>query len=222
MSDIQAALGLAQLPKLETFWGRRRAITKAYDDAFASIPEIGRLEVKDGVRSSYHLYVSCCAPSACHARETRFWTPCNWKISVSGSTSVGCTCTPTTAIGSASSPAGSPPPSTRRIGCYRCRSIPAWTTRRSMTRSRRSARSSSDLGPSARWAHDADRLLGSARLHRQGRVGGPLRERRVVDRHPVVAQQGEYERIAAGRDAAAAVGDHAPSRERSRLGESPP
>ena len=22
---------------------------------------------------------SCCAPSACHARETRFWTPCNWK-----------------------------------------------------------------------------------------------------------------------------------------------
>jgi dTDP-4-amino-4,6-dideoxygalactose transaminase len=57
MSDIQAALGLAQLPKLETFWDRRRAITKAYDDAFASIPEIGRLEVKDGVRSSYHLYV---------------------------------------------------------------------------------------------------------------------------------------------------------------------
>ena len=57
MSDIQAALGLAQLPKLETFWDRRRAITKAYDDAFASIPEIARLEVKDGVRSSYHLYV---------------------------------------------------------------------------------------------------------------------------------------------------------------------
>src|SRR5206468_11344492 len=57
MSDIQAALGLAQLPKLETFRDRRRAITKAYDDAFASIPEIGRLEVKDGVRSSYHLYV---------------------------------------------------------------------------------------------------------------------------------------------------------------------
>ena len=57
MSDIQAALGLAQLPKLETFRDRRRAITKAYDDAFASIPEIGRLEVKDDVRSSYHLYV---------------------------------------------------------------------------------------------------------------------------------------------------------------------
>jgi len=57
MSDIQAALGLAQLPKLETFWDRRRAITKAYDDAFASIPEIARLEVKDGVRPSYHLYV---------------------------------------------------------------------------------------------------------------------------------------------------------------------
>jgi dTDP-4-amino-4,6-dideoxygalactose transaminase len=57
MSDIQAALGLAQLPKLETFWDRRRAITKAYDDAFASMPEIGRLEVKDDVQSSHHLYV---------------------------------------------------------------------------------------------------------------------------------------------------------------------
>ena len=57
MSDLQAALGLAQLPKLETFWDRRRTITKAYDDAFASMPEIGRLEVKDDVQSSHHLYV---------------------------------------------------------------------------------------------------------------------------------------------------------------------
>ena len=40
MSDLQAALGLAQLPKLETFWDRRRAIAKAYDDAFAALPEI--------------------------------------------------------------------------------------------------------------------------------------------------------------------------------------
>ena len=40
MSDLQATLGLAQLPKLETFWDRRRAIAKAYDDAFAALPEI--------------------------------------------------------------------------------------------------------------------------------------------------------------------------------------
>lgn len=57
MYDLQAALGLAQLPKLEAFWARRQSIVKAYDDAFASIPQIRRLEVRGPVRHSHHLYV---------------------------------------------------------------------------------------------------------------------------------------------------------------------
>jgi dTDP-4-amino-4,6-dideoxygalactose transaminase len=57
MYDLQAALGLAQLPKLEAFWVRRRAIVQAYDAAFASMPEIGRLAVLESVRPAYHLYV---------------------------------------------------------------------------------------------------------------------------------------------------------------------
>lgn len=57
MYDLQAALGLAQLPKVEMFWDRRRAIARAYDGAFAAIPEIGRLQVQDSVHPSYHLYV---------------------------------------------------------------------------------------------------------------------------------------------------------------------
>jgi dTDP-4-amino-4,6-dideoxygalactose transaminase len=57
MYDLQAALGLAQLPKLDRFWNRRRAIVEAYDSAFASMPEIGRLALPDSVRPAYHLYV---------------------------------------------------------------------------------------------------------------------------------------------------------------------
>ncbi len=57
MYDLQAALGLAQLPKLDAFWSRRRAIFDAYDAAFSSLPEIGRLAVLDSVRPAYHLYV---------------------------------------------------------------------------------------------------------------------------------------------------------------------
>ena len=57
MYDLQAALGLAQLPKLERFWARRRAIVEAYDAAFGSMPEIGRLAIQESVRPAYHLYV---------------------------------------------------------------------------------------------------------------------------------------------------------------------
>jgi dTDP-4-amino-4,6-dideoxygalactose transaminase len=57
MYDLQAALGLAQFPKLEAFWARRRSIVQAYDAAFASIPQILRLEVKGPVHHSHHLYV---------------------------------------------------------------------------------------------------------------------------------------------------------------------
>ena len=57
MYDLQAALGLAQLPKLERFWARRHAIVEAYDAAFGSMPEIGRLAIQESVRPAYHLYV---------------------------------------------------------------------------------------------------------------------------------------------------------------------
>jgi len=40
MTDLQAAIGLAQLPKLERFLERRRAIAARYDAAFGSHPEL--------------------------------------------------------------------------------------------------------------------------------------------------------------------------------------
>jgi len=56
MSDVLAAIGLAQLPKLEKFWVERRRLFHAYDVALADVPEIIRPAVRPEVRSAYHLY----------------------------------------------------------------------------------------------------------------------------------------------------------------------
>lgn len=57
MYDLQASLGLAQLPKLERFWSRRRAIALAYAAAFASLPEVEGLASLESVKPAHHLYV---------------------------------------------------------------------------------------------------------------------------------------------------------------------
>jgi len=58
MFDIQAALGIPQLKKIEKFWKRRKEIVKMYNDAFQNIEEIliiGK-EIKNDCKSAYHLY----------------------------------------------------------------------------------------------------------------------------------------------------------------------
>ncbi|MEG3618523.1 UDP-4-amino-4,6-dideoxy-N-acetyl-beta-L-altrosamine transaminase [Magnetovibrio sp. PR-2] len=59
MTDIQAALGLSQLGKLDTFTKRRREIAKYYDQCFGDLihmrPAQNRPEYRE--RSSHHLYV---------------------------------------------------------------------------------------------------------------------------------------------------------------------
>jgi UDP-4-amino-4,6-dideoxy-N-acetyl-beta-L-altrosamine transaminase len=57
LTDIQSALGLSQLAKLEARVARRRAIASEYDRAFATIAEIQPLAVRAGVSHAYHLYV---------------------------------------------------------------------------------------------------------------------------------------------------------------------
>lgn len=57
MSDLQAALGLCQLQKLDRFWSERCEQVEYYASAFVEIPEIIPLSVRSNVRSSYHLYV---------------------------------------------------------------------------------------------------------------------------------------------------------------------
>jgi dTDP-4-amino-4,6-dideoxygalactose transaminase len=57
MFDLQAALGLHQLQKLEGFWQRRHALAARYDAAFAGVPGLRLMGVRPNVRTAHHLYV---------------------------------------------------------------------------------------------------------------------------------------------------------------------
>jgi len=57
MTDIQAALGLAQLRKVDKMWKKRSAIAERYTQGFAWNDYIIPPTVRDYVRSSWHLYV---------------------------------------------------------------------------------------------------------------------------------------------------------------------
>lgn len=56
MTDIQAALGLSQLSRLDHFVGRRHFLAERYDRAFAGLPLITPFQSPDAY-SAYHLYV---------------------------------------------------------------------------------------------------------------------------------------------------------------------
>jgi dTDP-4-amino-4,6-dideoxygalactose transaminase len=57
MFDIQAALGLHQLKKVEEFWERRKLIVEEYNHAFADVPNIVTLPDVQNGKSAFHLYV---------------------------------------------------------------------------------------------------------------------------------------------------------------------
>jgi perosamine synthetase len=57
LSDLQCALGLSQLRKLDQWLARRRTIAAQYDAAFRELPAVRPLAVLPGVEHAYHLYV---------------------------------------------------------------------------------------------------------------------------------------------------------------------
>ena len=56
MTDIQAALGLGQLAKIETHLRRRESLWRFYDEALAGLPLIRPAPVAAGCRHARHLY----------------------------------------------------------------------------------------------------------------------------------------------------------------------
>ena len=57
ITDIQCALGISQLKKIDGWIKRRQEIAHCYDDAFLDCKEIKSLSVRSDVSHAYHLYV---------------------------------------------------------------------------------------------------------------------------------------------------------------------
>jgi len=57
LTDLQCALGLSQMQRLDQFVARRRAIAARYQEAFADCQALRLPTVRDGVEPGWHLYV---------------------------------------------------------------------------------------------------------------------------------------------------------------------
>jgi len=56
MMDIQAAIGIHQLERVERYWVRREELWKRYDEAFADLPVGTPMAPAPDTRHAYHLY----------------------------------------------------------------------------------------------------------------------------------------------------------------------
>jgi len=74
LSDMQAALGLSQLKRLDAFTTRRRDIAKRYDEAFAGWAHLDLVQADplERARSAHHLYVGLFDFEALNTTRTAF------------------------------------------------------------------------------------------------------------------------------------------------------
>jgi dTDP-4-amino-4,6-dideoxygalactose transaminase len=56
MTDMAAAMGIHQLPRVERYWKKREALWKRYDEAFADLPCFLPPPAEKNTRHAYHLY----------------------------------------------------------------------------------------------------------------------------------------------------------------------
>ena len=56
MMDLQAAIGLKQLARVETYWQRRRAVWERYVDELADLPLVLPADPEPGTRHAHHLF----------------------------------------------------------------------------------------------------------------------------------------------------------------------
>ncbi len=56
MMDIQAALGIHQLPRVDSYWLRRQEIWDTYNEAFKDLPVFTPAPVAPDTKHAYHLY----------------------------------------------------------------------------------------------------------------------------------------------------------------------
>ncbi|HBY93759.1 MAG TPA: UDP-4-amino-4,6-dideoxy-N-acetyl-beta-L-altrosamine transaminase [Chloroflexi bacterium] len=56
MMDIQAAIGIHQLPKVDRYWQRRQEIWDRYNEAFQDMPAFTPPPIEPNTKHAYHLY----------------------------------------------------------------------------------------------------------------------------------------------------------------------
>lgn len=56
MMDIQAAIGIHQLKRIDKYWRRRKDIWERYNEAFANIDITLPAKIEPSIRNAYHLY----------------------------------------------------------------------------------------------------------------------------------------------------------------------
>lgn len=56
MMDIQAAIGIHQLPRIDKYWKRRQEIWNMYNEAFKDLPVFTPSPVEPNTKHAYHLY----------------------------------------------------------------------------------------------------------------------------------------------------------------------
>lgn len=74
MMDIQAAIGVHQLARVEQNWVRRREIWNTYQDAFRELPITTPAEPEDATRHAFHLYTILVDEKLCGVSRDRFLT----------------------------------------------------------------------------------------------------------------------------------------------------
>ncbi len=72
MMDIQAAIGLHQLARVEENWRRRQAVWQTYQQAFADLPVVHPPEAADDTRHAYHLYTLLIDETRCGVSRDQF------------------------------------------------------------------------------------------------------------------------------------------------------
>ena len=72
MTDIQAALGICQLRKLDALIRRRHEIAAEYDAAFADLPGVVLPRCLPGRTNTYHIYAICLQPGRLAINRTQF------------------------------------------------------------------------------------------------------------------------------------------------------
>src|SRR5260370_9966943 len=75
MMDLQAALGIHQLQRVESNWLRRAEILQQYNEAFADLPLTLPAETEPDTRHAFHLYTILIYEAATEITRAEFLTP---------------------------------------------------------------------------------------------------------------------------------------------------